>query len=183
MRITVLAVIGAALTLSACGGEKEEKPPLVLPEPLTEAEKAQMVATLPSPYHEADLAAGATEFARCRSCHTITKEGANGTGPNLFGVFGRHVAAHPDYDYSDALEEEDFIWDAEKLDHWLTEPREFVPGNKMSFRGLRDEEDRINLIAFLMAETGYRTPAMLGEAPMPETAVESEEAADEAASE
>ena len=80
------------------------------------------------------------------------------TGPNLWSVFGRQAGSHPRYNYSNALSSAGFVWDAERLDHWLENPRTFLPGNKMSFPGLPAATDRRDLVAFLKVETGY-TPA------------------------
>ena len=49
-----------------------------------------------------------------------------------------------------------FVWDAEHLDQWLAKPREFLPGTKMSFAGVKNEKDRVDLIAYLKVETGYQ---------------------------
>ena len=78
------------------------------------------------------------------------------TGPNLHGVFGRKAGSRPRYAYSNALRSADFTWDAEKLDHWLQNPRTFLPGNKMTFPGLPDAMDRRDVIAFLKVETSYK---------------------------
>jgi cytochrome c len=115
-----------------------------------------MLASLPAPYNSGDLLNGKAKFASCRSCHTIKEGGSNGVGPNLYGMFGRHVAYAKGYKYSAALKEQDFIWDAEKLDQWLTKPKEFIPGTKMTFKGLPEQKDRIDLIAYLKVSTGYR---------------------------
>ena len=77
------------------------------------------------------------------------------TGPNLWGVFGRQAGSVEGYNYSPALREADFTWTAQQLDQWLNDPRGFLPGNKMSFAGVRDETDRRDLIAWLKLETGY----------------------------
>lgn len=156
--IRLFAVAFAALSLSACGGDDVAAPAAAKAEPLTNAEKAMLLASLPAPYNQADLENGRRAFARCRSCHTLTEGGPNMTGPNLWGVFGRQAGSHPRYNYSNALSSAGFAWDAERLDHWLENPRSFLPGNKMSFAGLPDETDRRDLVAFLKVETGY-TPA------------------------
>ncbi len=127
------------------------------PEP-TAAEKAAILASLPAPYNAADLDNGRRAFARCRSCHTLNEGGSNMTGPNLWGVFGRTAGTHPGYNYSAPVKAAGFVWDAEKLDHWLQNPRDFLPGNKMTFPGLEDATDRRDVIAYLKVETGYAPP-------------------------
>ena len=124
----------------------------------TAAEKAALLAALPAPYNEGDLDNGRRVFARCRSCHTITEGGPNMTGPNLYGVFGRQAGGKPDYNYSTAVRQAGFAWDAGHLDHWLENPRTFLRGTKMSFAGIPDAADRRDVIAFLKVETGYAPP-------------------------
>lgn len=112
----------------------------------------------------ADLAAGEAAFARCQACHTYNAGGANGTGPNLYGVLGRPVAGHPGFAYSDAMIAHKAgtpTWTYDELDQFLTAPGRHVPGTKMSFAGIRDTQTRINLIAWLRSQgsTGVAVPA------------------------
>lgn len=158
--LALSAALIAPLALGACGDAStsaaDEAPKAPPPPALTDAEKTAMLAALPAPYNDGDLENGRRAFARCRSCHTITPGGPNMAGPNLYGVFGRQAGALDKYSYSHALRSAGFTWDAEKLDHWLENPRTFLPGNKMTFAGLRDATDRRDVIAFLKVETGYK---------------------------
>jgi len=97
----------------------------------------------------ADVAAGKDISVRCQQCHTLTKGGNNGTGPNLWGVVGRARAEHPGFSYSSAMMADHGTWDYEKLFRFLKLPAAMVPGTKMSFAGLRSPNDRINLLAYL----------------------------------
>ncbi|MDJ0940895.1 MAG: c-type cytochrome [Woeseiaceae bacterium] len=106
-----------------------------------------------SPYSDADAARGERLAAQCRACHTLNAGGATMIGPNLYGFFGQRAGASDDrFAYSQALAEADFIWTPRALDAWLAEPARFLPGNRMSYAGLRDEDDRNDLIAWLLAE-------------------------------
>lgn len=112
----------------------------------------------------ADLAAGEAAFARCKACHTITAGGANGIGPNLYAVVGGPVMHSAGFAYSDAMaahKGEAPTWGYDELDAFITAPARYVPGTKMSFAGLRDEETRVNLIAYLRAQGsgGFAIPA------------------------
>ncbi len=112
----------------------------------------------------ADLAAGEAAFARCQACHNIAAGGANGIGPNLYGVVGGPVLHSAGFAYSDAMiahKAEAPTWGYDQLDQFITAPNRYVSGTKMSFAGLRDTPTRINLIAYLRSQgsTGYAIPA------------------------
>ncbi|MEE2527186.1 cytochrome c family protein [Hyphobacterium sp. HN65] len=111
------------------------------------------LSALPAPYDTADYDAGRRQFRRCSSCHTLDQNGSHRVGPNLYGLFGREAGSADNFNYSNALSGAGFIWTPEQLDEWLANPREFLPGNRMSFVGLREEEDRRNVIAYLLHET------------------------------
>ena len=156
MRAATIAM-GACALLTACGPKTEAPATPVAPE-VTAEQKAVLLASLPAPYNTGDLENGQRKFGLCRSCHTIVPGGANMTGPNLHGVFGRKAGAVADYKYSDAVKNAGFVWDGEHLDKWLAQPRTFLPGTKMSFAGLPDQKDRIDLIAYMKVESGYKAP-------------------------
>jgi len=160
--LIVLTITG--LALAACSQEASQEPARPARPALTAEQKTALLATLPAPYDAADLANGQRVFARCRSCHTITEGGPNMTGPNLYGVFGRAAGAAEGYNYSTAVKQAGFVWDADHLNNWLENPRTFLKGTKMSFAGIPDATDRRDVIAFLKVETGYAP------APAPTTA-------------
>ncbi len=97
----------------------------------------------------ADAEKGAKLFSKCKSCHKL-EEGANGTGPTLYGVVNRHIGSVAGFSYSDAVAaKSDETWTTDALNEWLISPKNYIPGNKMSFKGLKKETDRANLIAYL----------------------------------
>lgn len=100
---------------------------------------------------DGDAAAGKKVFNKCKVCHTV-EAGQHKVGPSLAGVIGRAAGAAEDFNYSDAMKESGVTWDVESLDKYLANPKEFIPGNKMAFVGLKKEEDRANVIAYLQAE-------------------------------
>ncbi len=101
-------------------------------------------------YAAADAAAGEKVFAKCKACHKL--DGSDGTGPHLNGVVDRAKASVAGFGYSEALVAMAAdAWTPENLDAFLTNPKGYAPGTKMSFAGLPKPEDRANLIAYLAA--------------------------------
>lgn len=101
-----------------------------------------------APAAAADAAAGKKVFNSCRACHTVEPE-KNKLGPSLAGVVDRQAGTVPGFAYSAAMKDSGITWNAENLDKFLANPRGFMPGNKMAFAGVRKDEDRVNLIAYL----------------------------------
>ncbi|RME17384.1 MAG: cytochrome c family protein [Alphaproteobacteria bacterium] len=99
-------------------------------------------------YAAADAGKGKKVFGKCKACHKL-EDGANATGPTLYGVVGRPVASVAGFNYSDALKGLGGEWTPERLNEWLTSPKAYAPGNKMTFAGLKKPQDRANLIAYL----------------------------------
>lgn len=96
----------------------------------------------------ADVGAGERVWAKCRACHKL--DGSDGVGPHLNGVVGRAIAASAGFAYSDALASRSGdAWTPENLEAFLTNPRGWAPGTKMSFAGLPRVDERANLIAWL----------------------------------
>ncbi|HEX4182894.1 MAG TPA: cytochrome c family protein [Caulobacteraceae bacterium] len=157
--LTTLAVIAVAGMVASCGksqtastASSEQAAPAAAAEPTPDQAKA-LIATLPAPYNTADLDNGKHKFAQCRSCHTTAQGGPNMTGPNLWGVFGRKAGSLPNFAYSDGMKAAGWTWDAGELDKWITDPRADIHGTKMTFFGIRDPKDRVDVIAYLKSET------------------------------
>ena len=105
----------------------------------------------------ADAAKGEQVFKKCAACHNADPAGANALGPALFGVMGGPIAGKPGFAYSPALKEVGGAWDWDKMSAWLANPKKFAPGNKMTFAGLGNPEDRANVMLFLNARGGKLT--------------------------
>lgn len=106
----------------------------------------------------ASAEAGERIARRCVSCHTFEQGGANGTGPNLWGVVGADKASHAGFSYSAALSSMEGSWTYENLYAFVENPRGYAPGTTMSFAGLRGEEDRANLLAYLQTLSDNPVP-------------------------
>jgi cytochrome c len=93
--------------------------------------------------------AGRDVFKKCAACHTPAKGGANGVGPNMWGLVGRKVGTVSGYNYSDATKGKGGEWTYETLAKFIWDPRGTIPGNKMAFAGVQDKQDVVDLMAFL----------------------------------
>lgn len=128
-----------------------EATPTPTPTPTKTAE-AKKEAPAPEPKPEPVKVAALTppaSYSRCAVCHTWEKGGENKLGPNLWGTYGKSAGVHAGFNYSSALKDSGVTWDEASLHQWLENPRKFIPGNRMSFPGLKDEAKRQELIDFL----------------------------------
>src|SRR5690606_32724269 len=99
----------------------------------------------------AALQRGEAIYSRCMACHAID---ANRTGPQHGGLFGRHAGTAPGYtDYSPAMKGSGIVWDAKTLDWFLQNPMKAVPGTTMGYAGVKDPQERADLIAWLKQAT------------------------------
>ena len=101
---------------------------------------------------DGDPARGERVYNRCKSCHEIEQE-RNRSGPHLVGLFGREAGSVEGFKYSKAMLESGIVWDEATLDAYLKKPKEAVPGTKMAFAGMKKEQQRIDLIAYLKEAT------------------------------
>lgn len=106
-------------------------------------------AAKPTDFSTGDPAKGAEIFKKCTSCHTINSGGANGIGPNLFGVMGKKHGHLPGFAYSPGMLAKPGVWDWAAMDEWLKAPKKYVEGTKMSFAGLSNPEDRASVIRYI----------------------------------
>lgn len=109
-------------------------------EPEEQIDVAALVAS-------ADLGRGETEFRKCQACHRL--DGTDGTGPHLDGIVNRDKASVAGFNYSPAAVEMPGVWTYENLFDFIASPRDYMPGTRMAFAGIRGAQDRANLIAYL----------------------------------
>ena len=114
------------------------------------AETADTGPSLAEVLQTADAAAGERVWAKCSACHSIEQGGANGIGPNLYGIMGKAIGGGAaGFAYSSALSDKGGQWTWENMNEWLTSPRGFANGTKMSFAGLSKIEDRANVMEYM----------------------------------
>jgi len=159
-------LVVTSLAISACGAENSTKKAKQLDKPvvnqtittnmnetnITGDDELQEVV-LPDFLANADLKVGKREFAKCRACHTLEQGQRNKMGPNLFEMFGNKVGFNEEFRYSKAMQDSDLVWSMENLDHWLENPREFLSNTSMAFVGIRNQQKRRALMAYLYAKT------------------------------
>ena len=154
MRKIVMSTVAVTslLALAACGGktpEADAPEPAATEEAVVEAPAGDVAfADLTG-----DAAKGETVFANCRTCHLV-EEGKNGVGPSLYGLVGRTSGSIEGFKYSDANKNSGVTWTPEVLFEYLEAPREFMPGTNMAFPGLKNPQDRADVIAYLATQGG-----------------------------
>ena len=100
-----------------------------------------------------DPARGEKIYSRCFACHAIDRDR---TGPRHAGLFGRRAGSVPGFPYSKAMKkagENGLVWNEETLDKFLQNPTKFVPGTRMGYAGIKDDQERADLIAYLKQAT------------------------------
>ena len=96
-----------------------------------------------------DAAAGEKVFAVCKACHQVGDSAKNAVGPALNGIVGRTAGTYPDFQYSEANKNSGLVWTPDELDKYLTDPQKVVPKTKMIFPGVKNDEQRKDIIAYL----------------------------------
>jgi len=98
---------------------------------------------------DGDAAKGKAVFARCAICHNVEKDGGNGVGPNLFGVYGRKAASVEGFNYSGPMKASGIVWNEDNLEKWISGPAKMVPGTKMAFAGISNKGQVEDVVAYL----------------------------------
>ena len=154
-------IVAVALTsLGACGNDSQDS--------VSEEEGAEQLsaATLGEQtvldvsdylaleqYKVANSNNGDRQALICKACHSLDAGGQNMIGPALFGFFGSAAGEQAGFDYSPAMQAADFVWTPRALDAWLAQPGRFLPGNRMTFGGVASQQNRDDLIAYLLVKT------------------------------
>ena len=179
MRTLTLPVMGGlALILAACGGSDTSAPapvPAAAPEETAPAEPAPAepapaepaADVTPEPTeasapadpsatgyaaYTGDAAKGKRVFAQCMTCHAV-QEGRNNVGPSLYQIVGRESGSIPGFKYSAANADSNVVWTEQNLFEYLENPQAYIPGTIMAFPGLRNPQDRADVIAYLKNPT------------------------------
>ena len=99
-----------------------------------------------------DVANGEKIFRKCKACHAL-EAGKKKIGPSLHGVFGRKAGGDEGFKYSKAMMDSGVVWDESTMDQYLADPKGFIPKNRMAFPGIKKEDERADLIAYLKGAT------------------------------
>ena len=138
MTKTAFLTIAAAMTVATLSAPASAAAPAAAP----------AAAAMPA----GDAVRGAVMFNQCKVCH-VTDKGVNRVGPSLHGIVGRHSGIMPGYTYSAANKNSGKTWDEATLFAYLENPRAYMPGTKMSFVGLRNPQQRVDVIAYLKTQS------------------------------
>jgi len=115
---------------------------------------AALLHALPAAAQDGDPEKGERVYRACKACHQVGADARNGVGPHLDGLFDRRAGDLEGFKYSSAMKklgQEGLVWNDFTLDRYLEKPRAYVPGTRMSYRGMKDKQDRIDVIAYLKA--------------------------------
>jgi cytochrome c len=110
---------------------------------------AVLAVTSASGARAQDIAVGEKTFAVCKACHQIGEGAKNAVGPVLNGVIGRPAGTYPGFSYSDANKNSGLTWDETTFRDYIKDPRAKIPGTKMIYAGLKDEQKTSDLLAYL----------------------------------
>ena len=158
--LAVAALVTSVTIVAGCGKKTEEtgsdSGTVPLPSAATLGEQVVLTAEEyleTEPFAGANRRRGEKQAQICKACHSLNDGGPNMIGPALHGFFGTEVGSRGGFEYSAVMRNADFVWTPEALNAWLAQPGRFLPGNRMTFAGVLKQEDRDDLIAYLLAAT------------------------------
>ena len=161
--ILFAGIAGLGLTIVTGEHFKAERPEKMGYEVQGVEQEAGAAAVAEKPFafymSQADAGKGEDVFKKCAACHNADKGGANALGPNLYAVVGdAEASGRGGFAFSDALKAHGGKWDFDELNKWLTSPKAYAPGTKMTFAGLSNPQDRANVIAYLNKQSDHQLP-------------------------
>ena len=124
----------------------------------TTSETSSETGNIMALFASTSAADGAKVFKKCAACHSIAQGGANKIGPALWNVLGRKAGSVPGYKYSKAMLAHEKTWSFEAMDGFLTKPKDWIKGTKMSFAGLKNAKDRAAVILYMNENTDNPLP-------------------------
>jgi len=156
-------IVGLGLTVVTGEHFKSERPEKMGYEVQGVEQEGGAAAAAEKPFafymSQADAAKGEDVFKKCAACHNADKGGANALGPNLYNVVDETAATgRAGFAFSDALKSKGGKWTFDNLNAWLTSPKAYAPGTKMTFAGLSNPQDRANVIAYLNKQGDHPLP-------------------------
>ena len=169
---TLLFVMGVGFLAEAIYHPAATGPGYALPEPEGGGEagggEPAPVVSIATLLASADPVQGADQAKKCAACHDLSEANTNKTGPGLYDVVERVIGSHPGFAYSAVMQEHQAagdIWTYDHLNSFLTSPKGFAPGTKMTFAGVKNDQERANIIAFLATLSASPKPFPAPEAP------------------
>lgn len=161
--MAAIAVLGLILVTGEAYAVKNPAKPGYIVEGVEEVATAGPAAVVDKPIEfylaSASVDKGAEVFKKCGACHNAEKGGANGIGPNLYGIVGGPHDHMAGFSYSDAMmKTASAKWDFAALNAWLTNPKAYVPGTKMAFAGIAKPEERAAVIDYLNSKSDHPLP-------------------------
>lgn len=151
--LKTLSLLGVSSLLTACGGQDSTSPDSIKVAPSATTPAITQTAAAELSPAEMMMKRGAKLYKRCQTCHTLNEGGKHKVGPNMWAIYGATAGQKEGFAYSKAMQESGVIWTDETLSAYIENPRKYMPGNRMSYVGLRKAEDREAVLAYIKEQT------------------------------